>query len=274
MNIIRLTNLSITIKTNKMASIPVKIEPRLVTGIKKFQAILTAAKAKDINESDTVVIITDMLDEVFGFNKYTEVTSEFAVKKTWCDLAIKIDDQVKFMIEVKAIGLPLKDDHIKQAVDYGSNSGVDWVILTTGVKWKVYKIIYGKPISNDLVYEFDFLTLSPKKESDLNMLYYVSRESLSKSVLEDFHEQKQALSKFFLGQIILSEPVLDAIRKTIKKMSPGAKMELAEIKEVVSNDIIKREIIEGDKADESKKKVNKYFKDLEKNAAKAAKTEG
>ena len=256
-----------------MATIPTKVEPRLVAGIKKFQAILNAAKAKDINESDTVIIVTDMLDEVFGFNKYTEVTSEFAIKKTWCDLAIKIDDQVKFMIEVKAIGLPLKDDHIKQAVDYGSNSGVDWVILTTGIRWKIYKIIYGKPISNDLVYEFDFLALSAKKQNDLGLLYYVSRESLSKSVLEDFHEQKQALSKFFLGQVIMTDAVLDAIRKTIKKIAPGAKMELEDIREVVCNDVIKREIIEGDKADEAKKKVTKYFKDLEKAAVKAAKVE-
>jgi hypothetical protein len=247
-----------------MAIIPTKVEPRLVAGIKKFQAILTAAKAKDINENDTVMIVTDMLDEVFGFNKYTEVTSEFAVKKTWCDLAIKIDDQVKFMIEVKAIGLPLKDDHIKQAVDYGSNSGVDWVILTTGIRWKVYKIIYGKPISNDLVYEFDFLSLSAKKQNDLSLLYYVSRESLSKSVLEDYHEQKQALSKFFLGQVILSEPVLDAIRKTVKKIAPGAKMELDDIKAVLETDIIKREIMEGEKANEAKKKVGKYFRELEK----------
>ena len=186
---------TLKIKTNIMTTIPVKVEPRLVAGIKKFQAILTAAKAKDINENDTVMIVTDMLDEVFGFNKYTEVTSEFAIKKTWCDLAIKIDDQLKFMIEVKAVGLPLKEDYVKQAVDYGSNSGVDWVILTSGVKWRVYKIIYGKPISNDLVYEFDFLSLSSKKQSDLGLLYYVSRESLSKSVLEDFHVQKQALSK-------------------------------------------------------------------------------
>jgi len=123
-----------------MSAIPAKILPRLTTGIKKFQAILQTAKAKDINESDTVVIITDMLSEIFGFDKYSEITSEFAIKKTWCDLAIKIEEKVKFLIEVKAIGLMPKEDHIKQAVDYGSNYGVDWVILTNGIRWKIFKI--------------------------------------------------------------------------------------------------------------------------------------
>ena len=58
-----------------MKPIPKKILARLVTGIKKFQPILNDAKARDINESDTVVIINDMLSDIFGFDKYSEVTS-------------------------------------------------------------------------------------------------------------------------------------------------------------------------------------------------------
>jgi predicted type IV restriction endonuclease len=204
-----------------------------------------------------------MLSEVFGFDKYSEITSEFAIKKTWCDLAIKIEEKVKFLIEVKAIGLLPKEDHIKQAVDYGSNYGVDWVILTNGIRWRVYKIIYGKPISNDLVYEFDFLTLNAKKEADLCLLYYVSKESLTKSVLEEFHVQKQSLSKFFIGQILLSDNVLDAIRKQVKKITPNAKLELDDIKEVISLEVVKREIYEGDKPEEAKKKIAKALKALE-----------
>ncbi len=251
-----------------MAAIPTKVQPRLVTGVKKFQSVLNVAKSKDINESDTVVIVTDMLHEVFGFDKYVEVTSEYSIKKTFCDLAIKIEEKLKFLIEVKAIGLDLKDDHIKQAVDYGSNSGVDWVILTNGIKWKVYKINYGRPISNDLVYEFDFLTLSPKKENDLNLLFYVSKESLGKSLLEDFHLQKQSLNKFFIGQILLTDSVLDAIRKTIRKISAGSKIELDDLKEVITNEVLKREILEGEKADEAKKKITKFLKSQIKKAVK------
>ncbi len=245
-----------------MATIPTKVEPRFIAGIKKFQTILNAAKAKDINESDTVVIVTDMLHEIFGFDKYSEITSEFAIKKTWCDLAIKIEDKTKFLIEVKAIGLPPKDDHIKQAVDYGSNHGVDWVILTNGIRWRIFKIIYGKPIANELVYEFDFLSLNPKKQNDLSLLYYVSKESLGKSVLEDFHIQKQTLSKFYIGQLLLNETVLEAVKKTVRKMTPSAKIELEDLKEVIANEVIKREILEGDKADEAKKKIAKSLKAL------------
>ena len=49
-----------------MTIIPAKVQTRLTSGLKKFQSIVNSAKAKDINESDTVVIITDMLSELFG----------------------------------------------------------------------------------------------------------------------------------------------------------------------------------------------------------------
>src|SRR5438270_3095835 len=95
-------------------SVPAKVAARLATGIKRFQPVLTNAKARDVNESDTVVIVMDMLQEIFGYDKYSDITSEHAIKGTFCDLAIKLDGAVTLLIEVKAIGLDLKDAHVKQ----------------------------------------------------------------------------------------------------------------------------------------------------------------
>jgi hypothetical protein len=243
-----------------MANIPIKVQSRLTIGIKKFQNVLKSAKTKDINESDTVTIIMDMLAELFGYDKYSEITSEYAIKKTYCDLAIKIDNKLRFLIEIKAIGLDLKVDHIKQVVDYGANQGVDWVILTNGINWKVFKIIFGKPVGNDLVYEFDFLALNSKKPADIDLLYYVSKESLGKSALEDFRLQKQTLNKFFIGQVLITEPILDSIRKTIKKICPDVKVTTDEIKEVLILDVLKREVFEDEKAVDAKRKISKVFK--------------
>lgn len=250
-----------------MTTIPNKVQLRLTAGLKKFQNIVANAKAKDINESDTVVIITDILAELFGYDKYSEITSEQAVKKTWCDLGIKIDGKFNFIIEVKAAGLELKDDHIRQAVDYGSNMGVDWIILTNGTTWKLFKVLFAKPVAHELVYEFDLTKLNPKKEGDLELLYCVCRESLGKSVLETYHAQKQNLSRFFIGQIILTEPVLDAIKKTLKKVVPDVKVSNYEIQAIIESEVLKREVFEGDKATEAKKKITKAFKTLEKEKA-------
>ena len=150
-----------------MATIPKKVSERLVAGIKRFQPILADAKSRDVGEADTVTIVKDMLESIFGYCKYTEVTSEHAIRGTYCDLAIKMNGSLQTLMEVKAIGLALKDAHIKQAIDYAANQGVDWVALTNGLHWQVYKVHFTKPIDHELVVNIDFSELSPKKEADL-----------------------------------------------------------------------------------------------------------
>ena len=43
------------------------------------------------------------------------------IRRTFCDLAVKLDGTLEFLVEVKALGLELKDQHMKQAVDYAAN---------------------------------------------------------------------------------------------------------------------------------------------------------
>jgi hypothetical protein len=81
-----------------MASVPARVADRLAAGVKRFQPILQSAKSRDVGEADTVIIVTDMLAEVFGYDKYSEITSEHAIRGTWCDLATKIDGTLQTLI--------------------------------------------------------------------------------------------------------------------------------------------------------------------------------
>ncbi|MFA5806404.1 MAG: type I restriction enzyme HsdR N-terminal domain-containing protein [Melioribacteraceae bacterium] len=247
-----------------MANVPTKVYDRLSIGIKKFQPILNTAKSRDVNESDTVIIITDMLSEIFGYDKYSEITSEFTVRSTYCDLAIKLDSKLAFLIEVKAVGLELKDNFVKQAVDYAANQGIDFVVLTNGVLWRVYKISFTKPIDQELVFEFDFLSLSHKNSDDIERLSLLSKEGWLKSFLYEYHSQKQALSKFFLSALILSDSITDVIKRELRKISPDVKVTSEQIRDVIQLEVLKREVMEGDKADEAKKKINKVFNKISK----------
>jgi hypothetical protein len=84
---------------------------------RKYQKLLESARARDVNESDTTVIISDFLAEVLGWDKYSEVTTEFCIRSTFCDLALKVDGRPAFLIEVKSVGTDLKDNHLRQAID-------------------------------------------------------------------------------------------------------------------------------------------------------------
>ncbi len=247
-----------------MKPIPKKVAARLSSGIKKFRNILEDARSRDINESDTVVIITDMLSEIFGFDKYFEVTSEFAIRGTYCDLATKIDGDLQYLIEVKAIGVELKDHYIKQAIDYAANQGVDWVILTNGITWVVYKISFSKPIDKEQVITFNFLELNNKNKSHLEMLFSLTKEGCNKSILDEYHSRKQILSKYFVGSVIMSEPILNAIRKELRRIEPEVKIEIEQLKDLIQQDVIKREVLDNEKAKEAEKRIRKYLNKLKK----------
>lgn len=243
-----------------MVTVNAKIKDRISKGLKKFQPILTKAQVADINESDTVTIITDMLCEIFGYDKYENITSEFAIKKTYCDLAIKLQDEVPLLIECKAIALELKDDYIRQATNYAADSGIEWVVLTNGLLWKVYHITFGKPVDKELVYEFNMCELSAKRQSDIELLYYLCVEAFaknSKATLDDLRAQKQILNRYIIGHIILTEAGVDSIRKNLRKLYPEVKTTSEELYAIIYNEILKREIIEGEHAEDAKKAVTK-----------------
>lgn len=238
-------------------AIPKKVSDRLAAGLKRFKPILEAAKARDVNESDTSMIVTDLLAEMFGFDKYAEVTREYAIRGTYCDLATKIDGQLQTLIEVKAIGLDLRENHIKQAVDYAANEGVEWVILTNGQHWKVFSVSFSKPISADLVLDLDLLSMQPGDEDALEDLFLISKEGIQRSGLDAYNDQLRVRNKFNLAALILSEPILHAIRRELKRISPDVRISVEELKEALGHEVIKRDAVEGDKAAEAQRLVNR-----------------
>src|SRR5881394_3189095 len=105
---------------------------------------------------------TDFLSDILGYDKYSEITTEFSIRSTFCDLALKMGGEILYLIEVKSVGTDLRDNHLKQAVDYAANQGVEYVLLTNGVIWQVYRVRFEQPINHDLVLTIDLLDPSTK----------------------------------------------------------------------------------------------------------------
>jgi hypothetical protein len=169
-----------------------KVAERIATQLKRYQAILTHAQQRDVSEADTAIIISDMLSDVFGYNKYEHVTTEHAIRGTFVDLAVEVDEDIRFLVEVKAIGVPLKDNHVKQAVDYGANKGTEWVVLTNGVSWRVYKIVFAQPIDKTLIFEMDILTLSARSAEVLECFGNLSKKGSPKGRWETFSSRSRS----------------------------------------------------------------------------------
>jgi len=238
-----------------MATIPKIVEKRIRDGIKKYKNVLKTAKDKDINEADTVTIVFNMLVDICGYDRFLDLTKECAIKGTFCDIAIKLDNNpIVFLIEVKAVGINLKESHLKQAIHYASDSGTEWAILTNGDHWQIHKIIFGKPIKTELALDFKFLE-TDKIFNLISYFFLLSKEVVKKSPLaiDVYHEETQLTSRYMIAQLIQADPFIDLIRKKLKSLSKKLIITNEDILNTLKTQVLKREVLEGEDAENAMK---------------------
>ncbi len=243
-----------------MAVIPAVTTKRISSAVPKFKRILARARERDVNESDTVTIVTDILEEVFGFDKYAEITREYSIQGTYCDLAIKSAKKIEYLIEVKAIGIDLKDTHLRQAVGYASKEGIKWVVLTNGVNWQVHRVTVDTRVESTKLVEFDFTQMNPRKKDDLEVLFLLCKRGVQKDLIDEFYEYRQSVNRYTIGVILQTEPVIASIRRELRKIKEGLKVSNEEILDLVSNEVLKRDLVESEAAQEAQKNVQKSLK--------------
>ncbi len=118
--------------------------------MRKFAKPLADLVARDANEGDTRLFITDFLCDGLGYDKYEDLTTEYQVKGEFADYGVRIDKQLIAFIEVKRCTTKLGIKHLRQVEMYAVNEGVEWIILTNGVVWQTYHITGGLPVVIDL----------------------------------------------------------------------------------------------------------------------------
>ncbi|MGB2987942.1 MAG: type I restriction enzyme HsdR N-terminal domain-containing protein [Phycisphaerae bacterium] len=235
-------------------SIPKRVESRIKSGLRKFRPILEDARKADRSEEDTVTIVRDFLAEVLGYDKYADITGEYQIRGTFCDLAVKVDDKLKFLIEVKAVDRTLKEAHLRQATDYAAKEGIEWVILTNGVEWRVHRMLFEQPVRHEHVFTFDLLGNGAELA---NMLYVLSREGAKKHAIRQYHAQIRAVNRYSLAAVIISEPVLNVIRRELKRASPGVRIELEDVEDVIAHEVIKRDVMDSPEVQDAIKRIQK-----------------
>lgn len=251
--------------------ISAKVSNRITTQLKRYRTILTNIQKRDVSEADTVTVINDMLADVCSYDKYHQVTSQYAIRGTFVDLAVMVDDDIRFLIEVKAIGIDLKDIHVKQAIDYAANQGIEWVVLTNGAVWRVYKVHFGQPIEKILVCEIDVLTASARSEEVLECFGNLSKEGFSKSSMAELLHEKQITNKFTVAAMLLTDEVLDGLRKEIRRLGSGVRVDIDYLRTLLTENIIKRDLIDGDEATAAVQNIKRLHRSVARKKSASAK---
>ncbi|HEY0069581.1 MAG TPA: type I restriction enzyme HsdR N-terminal domain-containing protein, partial [Chloroflexia bacterium] len=134
-----------------------EVRERLKKAIARYSKPLADMVQRDANEGDTRLLVTDFLCEALGFDKYSDMTTEYLVKGEFADYGLRIDKQLVAFVEVKRATTKLDAKHLRQVEMYAVNEGVEWCILTNGQQWKVYHITGGLPIIIDLALDVNLL---------------------------------------------------------------------------------------------------------------------
>ncbi|MEQ1726528.1 MAG: type I restriction enzyme HsdR N-terminal domain-containing protein [Sphingopyxis sp.] len=249
--------------------IPKKVNDRLVAGLKRYQPIVGKLRERDISEADTVTVIKDMLTDIFGYDKYTELTSEQQIRGTFCDLAIKVEGKIYYLAEIKSAGTNLNDNHLKQAINYGAHQGIEWVILSNAIEWKIFRIKFSQPIDYEEVFNFDVTKLSARSGDDLSKLFMLCRESISTDSLAEYHRQAQILNRYVVSEILQSDAIIYALRREIRRLFDGVRVTEDDLRIILTNGVLKRDTIDGEPPKAAKAIVKKAVSALVRKAAKA-----
>jgi predicted type IV restriction endonuclease len=178
--------------------------------ITKYRKAAADLRDSNANEADTRMLVTDVLTDILGYDKYEDLTTEYRVRGDFADYGIKINGTLIGFVEVKRAGSKLAERHMRQVEMYSINQGTEWMILTNGWHWKVYHLTAGLPMVVDLVLDFSIVDDEP--ETIAEALQLISIESLQRLEIEKVWVKQAATNDYQLRRALNSTNVQEAMR--------------------------------------------------------------
>jgi hypothetical protein len=212
---------------------------RIRAAVRRFNKPLSDLVARDANEGDTRLLVTDFLCEGLGYDKYEDLTTEYQVRGEFADYGVRIDKQLLAFIEVKRCAQKLGVKHLRQVEMYAVNEGVEWMILTNGQMWQVWHMTAGLPVVIDLALEVDLLgDGGPATKGDA--MFYISKDAFKRRLIDELWKARAATSPKSLARILCSDSVVDAVRKELRRQT-GHSAEAKDIARILREDVIREE---------------------------------
>jgi hypothetical protein len=189
------------------------LEKKLRDYRKKY---LTKKTNLELDESGTRLMVNNFLTEVLGYIELEDIKTEYNIRGEYADYVIQLKRKKHFVIEVKSIQLDLNANHLRQSVSYAANEGIDWIVLFNGKQIQLYRLIFAKPISTQLVFEFDLTDLSSCKVASQHIIF-LTKTSVSKNELPAYWKHFDALTPASLIKHVYSLDVVNAMRRKLRQ---------------------------------------------------------
>lgn len=206
-------------------------QTKISDALKKYAKKYLNGKITELDESGTRLMINEFLTDVLGYAPIEEIKTEYMIKGTYADYVVQLKGVRHFLVEVKAFTLNLSEAHLRQAINYGANEGIEWALLTNGKCFDFYKIIFGKPIESRKVFSIDFSDPVQLKKS-IEAIQFLHKDAVSNKGLGMLWNKCIALDPANIAGFLYTDNVINFIKKSLKEKY-NHKFDEAEIKESI-----------------------------------------
>ena len=76
-----------------------------------------------------------------------------------------------------------------------------------------------------------------------------------------------ATNRFIIGQLLLSPTLLSSLRRELRRLAPGIRVTEETLSELLRLEVLKRDVLEGDKAETAAKRVRRATRKRERERA-------
>jgi hypothetical protein len=188
----------------------------LTKNLREYRHRYLLKDLKGLDESATRILVNNFLTGVLGYEELVDVKTEYEIKGAYADYIVQLKRNKVFVVEVKSINVNLNEGHIRQAVGYAANEGIDWAILTNGRQIELYRIIFAKPINVVKLFSFNLDDIK-QLAAAAKQLVFLTKHSVLKKELEVHWKRTTALSPESLAKELYSEEVAKLLRRCLKK---------------------------------------------------------
>jgi predicted Zn finger-like uncharacterized protein len=187
---------------------------KALAGFKSLHGRLQNLAQEAGNKEEQVRIwCMDALRTALGYDN-EDLETERKVLNGRIDIAIKKDGRVMTVIECKAIRSRLGSSVLDQAGTYAATLSANWVVLTNGDIWKLYRVIprHGHEPTMELVFDVALLDDDGISERDAENLYLLTARAMSCGDTEKAYHRMVCKNSLRLRAALFSERVVKAMR--------------------------------------------------------------
>ena len=218
----------------------VRAKDRIRKWLPKYVEVLQQASQRGISEEDTSTIVQSMLVDLLGYDRFREITGQYAVRGRWADWAVRVDDSLHFFVEVKPLGAKLREKDLFQVVSYSRQHNLEWAVLTTADVWQCHFVGTGQ--EPEEFFEVRLLDPNQAQDEQVHRLYLLTKEGCCRQVLQEEWVQSQCFRPERLGRLLLSDPVLAAVRRELHRESPGRRVDVGCLREAFARGVIRGDL--------------------------------